>query len=159
LFAAFQPEAAYLLDIMEHGAWTSEHLIEVIVREWPGSGLVHELQGASGLNRKFTEQDRGTLRSKHANALLEIDGKVYMPAAGLMTSGVSMRAVRSADHVLHVIRWFENEMRGSRQFIAGIFDEAGVAAPSEVDLHFEFFENGGFGVVERNTGLRIRLSN
>lgn len=158
LFAVFRPKDAYLIDILGHGAWTREHLIEVIVAEWPNAELVHELKGALGLNNRLTEQDRKVLRKKHANALFEFDGKVYMPAGGMMASGVSIRSVMAADQVLHCAKWFETELQNNPKFISETFTEMGLTPPSDPDLHFEFFEDSGYGVVERRTGMRIRLA-
>lgn len=159
LFAAIKPQDAYLIDILDHVSWTREHLIETIVQEWPNAELVQELKGAMGLAHTITEEDRKTLRKKHVNALFEIDGKVYMPAAGMMASGVSIKSVIAADQLLHTVDWFETEVTQNPNYVAEMFSEAGLSIPSETDLHFEFFDNGGYGVVERKTGFRIRLAN
>ena len=159
LFAAIKPQDAYLIDILVHGSWTREHLIETIVKEWPNAGLVHELKGAMGLAHTIAEEDRKTLRKKHVNALFEFDGKVYMPAGGMMASGVSIKTVMAADQLLQTVNWFETEVNQNPNYVAEIFSEAGLSKPSETDLHFEFFDNGGYGVIERITGFRIRLAN
>lgn len=73
LFAAFSEEDAYLIDIFNHGDWTREHVIRVIVKEWPNAGLVCEIPEGVGLDSAISEQDRKVLRQKHCNAFLEID--------------------------------------------------------------------------------------
>jgi hypothetical protein len=45
LFAAFQPHDAYLIDLMEHGDWTHEHLIEVIAEGMAGRQTRDGTQG------------------------------------------------------------------------------------------------------------------
>jgi len=156
LFAVFRPENAYLIDIMNHDDWTREYVIQVMVREWPDAGRVHEIKG-EGLSHPLSEQDRKILRSKHVFAAFEIDGKNYMPAAGLTSAGTSIRATLSEATVLRTVRWFEDHMRESPDYIATTLAENGVVPPQNPDFHFEFFPNGGYGIVEKQTGFRFRL--
>lgn len=158
LFAVFRPEYAYLIDIMNHDDWTREHVIQVMVREWPGAGFIHEIKGA-GLASRLSDEDRKVLRSKHVNAaFFEIDGKIYMPAAGLTTAGTPIRAIRGADAVLRKVRWFEDHIQKSPEYIATTLTENGIVPPPIPDLHFEFFITGGYGIVERQTGFRFLLA-
>lgn len=69
LFAAFRPDAAYLIDVMGHGDWVSDRLVQVLVDEWPDEGLVHEVKGGpgfkvTGLARPYTGEERLGLRRR-----------------------------------------------------------------------------------------------
>jgi hypothetical protein len=46
LFAVFRPDDAYLIDIIDHGGWTRDHVIETMVAEWPNENLVWELRAS-----------------------------------------------------------------------------------------------------------------
>jgi hypothetical protein len=48
LFAVFRPEDAYLIGIYQHGDWALNELINVIVDNWPGAGIVHEFGYVQG---------------------------------------------------------------------------------------------------------------
>jgi hypothetical protein len=157
LFAVFRPADAYLIDIMEHGAWTREHAIQVIVREWPGKELVGEMYGL-GLEAPLSAQERETLRNKHINAYVEVDGKLYMPSSGLSTSGVATQHVIAADRIMYEISAFRAMIQRKPEYINRAFVDNGVVPPPTLDLHFEFLEDGGYGIVERQTSVLFRLT-
>ena len=90
IFAVFRPDKAFLIDIMTHKDWAREHVIRVIVSNWPDAGLVHQVQGVQGLSRQIGDDERQKLRNAQVNTMLEIDGKVYLPAGGMTTSGVGV---------------------------------------------------------------------
>ena len=61
LFAIFRPDDAYLIDVMGHGDWTRDRVIEVLSSEWPDEGITHQIKGNEGLeviglSRKYTEK-------------------------------------------------------------------------------------------------------
>jgi hypothetical protein len=157
LFATFSEDNAYLIDIFNHGDWTREHVIRVIVQEWPNAGLVCEIPESVGLDSSISEQDRKVIRQKHCNAFLAIDGKMYSPVrGGLSCSGYAIRHVLDADRLLRTVDWFKELVR-NRKSLAAILAENGFALPSDAAFQFQFFENGGYGVVEKRTGIQIRL--
>jgi hypothetical protein len=91
LFAVFKSDDAYLIDLMGHKNWEHEHLIEVIVREWPGRGLALELKGILP-GGSFSREDRKRLRNVGIPTMLNIDGKAVMGAGCLTNAGTSAYA-------------------------------------------------------------------
>src|SRR3954454_8339067 len=94
LFAAFMPDDAYLIDLVRHesdGAnWAALHVLEVVVRNWPDSGVLiasNYVTGIKGGNR--TDDDRRALRvAGLSTGMVEIEGRVW--AAGLRGAGARL---------------------------------------------------------------------
>jgi hypothetical protein len=156
LFAVFRPNDAYLVDVMRHGDWTRSHVLEVIIGEWPEAGLVRELKGVLRLATTITEDDRAELRNSGINAMFEFNEKVYAPAGGITGAGTSVQTTMSVNEVFRNIDWFRRELERDPEFVSKALAEKGVSA-SAPDLHFTFFENGDYGIVERQTGFRFRF--
>jgi hypothetical protein len=159
LFAAFGDGNAFFIDIFSHGDWTREDVIRVIVREWPDAGIICETPNAAGLASPVSEQNREVLRKNHCNAFLAIDGRLYTPAGGgLSSSGVSIRNVLYVDKMLRTVEWFEDALQKPNSNVVTKLAENGFTLPPNPDLQFEFFEDGGYGIVDKRTSFRIRLA-
>ena len=112
LFVVFKPRAAYVVDIMLHGDWTRDHVLEVLADEWANEGIVHEMNGErDNLPTPLTERDREVLRTKRVNSAFEFRGRVYIPSGMLMASGFTFDAVREADCCLESIEFFPTSGR------------------------------------------------
>jgi hypothetical protein len=158
LFAVFRPDDAYLIDIIDHGGWTRNHVIETIVAEWPSENLVWEMKGVLPSGRTWSEAERKDLRNAHISSYLEIGGKLYMPAGGLTSAGTSVMNTMSVQRLFRTVRWFKDQLAKEPDFLKNAAAPSGITLPAEPDLHFEFFAEGGYGVVEKKTGLRFRLA-
>lgn len=157
LFVVVRNHDVYLVDIMDHGNWTSRHIFKVMAEEWPEANLAHEVKGASGLAREVSEADHAVLRRNYVNSAVEIGDKVFMPVRGLTSAGSSVAATMAVNRLMDEIEYWENYIKINPDFFPGIIREEGVEPPPELDLHFLFFDAGGFGVVEKQTGVAFRL--
>jgi len=109
LFARFERDAAYLLAIAAHGAWTNTDFIECLHTNWPDVIASSRARGFSP--DAITATQRANLRRKHANATVTTkDGTTYLPlGGGQMSSGVAMQVVVAADRARHtVLGWQEH---------------------------------------------------
>jgi hypothetical protein len=158
LFATFGSQDAYLIDIMKHGDWTREHVLEVMIKEWPEAGLAHELKGVVRLAARTTEAEREMLRNSGINSPFEFEGKFYIPKKGLTSAGTSVPMTMEVNRVAHSIRWFRNELDKDPDYVSKTLARHGLTPPVKPDLHFVFFYEGGYGVHEVQTGFRFRLS-
>ncbi len=110
LFVALQPTEAYILGVFPHrGAWTRSDLAETCVRNWPRSGLFHEMAGAVGLTQEFNEADRAKLRAAGITTLWEIDGRVWIPP-GRTLAGTPTTATRHANALMHALRELREQL-------------------------------------------------
>lgn len=158
LFTVFQPELAYLIDIIDHGGWFKDHVLKVMVSEWPTAGLVVEIPAADMAVKDLSEEDRKALRGAGiTTGLFEVDGKFYCPTSSLSTAGTSLQTMREVSQVFRDIAWFQNHLEKDPEYVSRQLATRGLAVPSTLDLHFAFFEDGGYGVIERNSNFRFRL--
>ncbi len=142
LLAVLRRDDAYLIDIVpDHSSWTRAEVVGVMAREWPRAGLVAELHTAD-LSRTYSDADRKLLREGHINTPVEVDGRFFMPP-GLMLSGVSLEAVMAVDRLLDHIDAFQAFLNANPGYLERAMTEQGISAPTHLDLHFAFFENGG----------------
>lgn len=158
LFVSFQPANAYLIDIMGHGDWTRDHVLQVLATEWPKAGVIHEIKGAMSLAHPLTEADRAVLRKKHINSFFEFNGKVYSPNGFMSAAGFSMHATREADRLLDRIDAFEHEFARNSEWLKATFEQHGLTWPSNPNFEFAIREDGP-GVIETNTRAWINLMN
>lgn len=157
LLGVFKPDNAYLIDIIEHGEWSRESIMKTAVRAWPDAGIAYELKGALGLARTYTDEERKQLRNAGVNVMLEIDGKVYMTPGGLSTAGTASQATFRAIRLRRDADEFIKRVVTEPLWFADVMREAGVEVPSTMRYKFVFLENG-YGVLEQNSGVLIRLS-
>jgi hypothetical protein len=157
LFAAFKPDRAFLIDIVDHGGWTRDSILQTIISEWPNEQLVWELKGVLAPRQGRTEADRRDLRNAHISSFFEMNGKMYAPAGGLTTAGTSTRNTLSVQRLLRQLKWLEQQISSDAEYLNKASLSRGTSLPTNPDLHFEFFQGGGYGIVERQTGLRFVL--
>jgi hypothetical protein len=86
-----------------------------------------------------------------------VDGKYYVPTSGLTTARTAVSCTDFADTVSARVVDVEKDLANTPGHFAHLLQEHGVTPPPELDLHFEFFPEGGYGVVERHTGVRLAL--
>ncbi len=156
IFAVFRPDRAFLIDVMTHQDWAREHVIRVIVDNWPNEGLVHEMRGVRGLSRPISDHERQKFRNAQINTPLEINGKVYMPAGGTTCSGVGIDAVRQADEVMIDIEAFAQRYEQSPEEIVTQVTNGEISWPEEPDFAVAF-QPDAYGIVERKTNTFLRL--
>lgn len=156
LFAVFRPDDAYLIDIVNHGGWTRERVMKIMVKEWPDAGLALELKGILP-GSPVSEQDRQVLRNKGITTPFEIDSNVYSAIGCLATAGTSIRTTNAVDRLLDFLKRFHDRLAENPGYVSDMLKHHGIAPPSALDLHFAFFDTGGYGVIEVQTGFAIRL--
>jgi hypothetical protein len=102
LFAAFDPDDAYLIGIYPHGAWTRQEIAEILIRNWQGADRFVGMSGLNLAGPNLTDEERQKARTGGVLTFIEVDNKVYMPA-GITTAGTSIDATRYAHELLNVL--------------------------------------------------------
>jgi hypothetical protein len=162
LFGIFQPNSAFLIDVMQHGDWTREHVLRVIVDEWPSEGFVRELAGVRGSrilgsSADYTEEERQRLRAVGISTTIEIDGKIFMPGSGFSTAGTSIKAAFAVKQLLQNLRKFEKFVRNNREQMRLSFAKEGKLYPDNPKFEFLFLQQG-YGVIEKRSDTLIILA-
>jgi hypothetical protein len=157
LFICFRPNAAYLIDIMKHGDWTRDHVLEVLAGEWPNDGVIHEIKKVSGTSQIITESQRANLRGNGCNTAFAFGGKVFMPASLSMSGGTTFMASRWADYVLRKLGAFEQALIADPRCLSQDFERHGLVFPDVPALEFAIRDEGAV-LVETKTGALMNVA-
>ncbi|MCP6682287.1 hypothetical protein [Bacillus nakamurai] len=113
LFVRFTNNEAYLLQIMPHGNWANEDLIQIINNNWPGTIKEFLIKGISSVSPALSEKDRKNLRRHGISTFVQLEeNKIYYPLGGGYTSnGSSLKAHIQADQLLKKLRCVEMKIK------------------------------------------------
>lgn len=82
VFAVFRPNDAYLIGLYRHRDWARRSILETMIRNWPGAGIVIKLQGVLGLTNDWGDRDRKQLREAGiSGSMIGYDGAVWAAAS------------------------------------------------------------------------------
>jgi hypothetical protein len=110
------------------------------------------------LSSPVSESNRKKLRAAGVLTPVEVEGAVYVPRTMFSTAGTSMRTTMCANIMLSKLGQFAKEVESQPDFIPGILASVVGGSSREPDLHFDIFESGGYGVVEKGTGVIFMLA-
>ena len=130
--------------------------------ERPNEGIIHEIIGAGGIKvvgvaKNYTEEEHQKLRGVGVNVVMEIDGRVFMPGAGMTTAGMTIKAARATDQLIIELDTFEAYARRHPDWMKDTFARYGIAYPDNPTIEFRFLEQGGYGIFETVTSTLIPL--
>lgn len=105
LFAHFAEADAYFIGVFPHGAWARSEIATIVMRNWPDTRIFVPMAGGLGLERTIPDSDRQALRNAGVTTLLEVDGRVCMPAnGGQSLAGTPIWATEHANALMHSLR-------------------------------------------------------
>lgn len=148
LFAAVTDSDAFLLGIYDHprhANWAAEEIFAVLVRNWPDSGLVIQMQGVVRLTKAPSDEERRQLRNAGVASIMQIEGKVYVPAQiGMTTAGTPMAATRGAHALMRALDdWRRSDAHEQLRQIEGVPETSYWAPAVHIALR-GFEEYAGF---------------
>lgn len=160
LFAIFQADKAYLLDVSPHGEWTNERLVAIAVRNWPNARLFWSLN-ALGPAQAVTQDDRQKLRSVGVTTPIQVDGKVFIAATGgITTAGTATQSVLRANNLLRALTDIERKIAADPGYFRPQVENSGWAYPENPEFHAIFIRtplSWEFAIREEVTGCVIRI--
>jgi hypothetical protein len=154
LFAVFQPNVAYIVDLMEHGDWTRDHVLEVLASEWPNEGVIFEAKGIGATS--ITEAQRANLRANHYNVQFQFDGRALMPAGFMMAAGNTFGVTRYAHSLLVKIADFEQSFASDPTRLSADFEKHGLALPDPPEFEFAIIADEA-GILETKSRAWMKL--
>jgi hypothetical protein len=159
LFAMFKPNDVYLIDICEHrpAPWSKRSLLETAVREWPSAGLLLEIKDALPGVRQFSDEELGKLRAHGYSSAIEVDGKVFKPGLGMVTTGTSTATTLKAIHIMKLAGKIEKQLNAKAGPLWSEIVAKSSLLPLDADFHFHILDRG-FGVFEAKTETLFELS-
>jgi hypothetical protein len=103
LFAAIDPDDAYLIGIYPHRTdWARHEVAEILIRNWQGAGRFVCLSGLTMVHPDITDEERLQGRKGGVLMSIEVDGKVYMPP-GITTARTSIDATQFAHELMNLL--------------------------------------------------------
>jgi hypothetical protein len=156
LFVSFTAATAHLIDIMQHGDWCRDHVLEVLASEWPNESVIYEMRSPTPTSpNAITEQQRANLRANGYNAAFAFNGKTFF-SRGMMSGGVTMEGWLYARNLLHRIQEVEKVLAENPGRCAAIFEQHNVKFPDEPEFVFAIGDDGP-SILEKRTGTCISL--
>jgi hypothetical protein len=156
LFVSFTADAAYLIDIMKHGDWCRDHVLEVLAREWASAGVIYEMKAPAPSNA-VTEKQRANLRGNGYNATFTLDGRTFVPRGLMMTGGTTMEGWLYVRNLLHLISEVEKALTENPRGCAAVFQRYNSALPDNPEFAFAIGDDGP-AILEKKTGTWITLT-
>lgn len=128
LFARFDKQTAYFINVMAHGSWTNQDMIRIIHHNWPESIEGFRLPEGVSLSKPATDKDIKAFRKAHVVSLIEPEpGVVYAPPGmGITTTGIGMEVVRASDRYAKIVRGYEDVIKQNIDKIAEKVKNEGV---------------------------------
>jgi hypothetical protein len=136
LFAMFRSADAYLIQILPHGSWTDEALLEIVARNWPDAGLLMGSISGIRLAEPIAPPDRARYRRAGVATAIEIDGTVYLPRSQT-TAGTALDLTMHANSIMTTLAQWNDMLQ--RNELALDEQAAGLGAPSPQPGHWEPF--------------------
>ena len=162
LFAIFTVTDCYVLDVLLHGEWANQRLVEVAVRNWPDAKLFLTLPLLIAPHRPFSASDRMGFRGAGISTFIYLDGSAVMAKnGGISSAGTATDATRYAQSLLRGVKAVEDGLARDPDYMKHYFNKAGIGYPTDPELHVIFFEypqGWGWGVRETKTGAMLPLT-
>ena len=153
VFAAFQGDDAFLIDVLPHGSWTLSSIVDVVIDEWPDSIFVREMPGIAGVSGTPTDEERAELRKNGImSPLYERNGRVYMMGFGMTSASTSLFAIRNANALIVALRNWDKFVMANPDWIPEKLRQNGYTVPEHLDFEFIFMKYERYGIREKNTG-------
>jgi hypothetical protein len=154
LFASFQREDVYVIDIFGHNDWTRDKIAHILIDDFPQCGFVHEVKNILGVTHQPNEGERGTLRGGGVSSpFIEYKGKFYMIGLGGITSaGTAVSATRLAQYILGSLKNIADYVERNPAYVSQVLSQNGIRPTQVPDLHVFFNQDHDYGWCERNTG-------
>lgn len=161
IFVIFDREEAFLLDILPHGEWENEKLVQIAVENWPNSDLFLQIKGVLAPQVRLSTSDRKKLRSAGVNTFVQCGQKLFMSrTGGLSTAGnstsVSLRALR----LQRTIRGIADRIEANPSEFQEVFVQAKRGIPSSPEFTIKFARMKfayGFCLFEKQTEVAIPI--
>lgn len=158
LFARFDEQNAYFINVMGHGSWTNQEMIRIIHRNWSESIKRFRLKEVTGLSKPVTNKDIKAFRAAHVVSFIEPEsGVVYVPPGmGLTTSGIGLEVVRASDYYASLIRTYEDTIKENIDDLEEKVKDEGVELSKKLSFILKI-EAKNVVAYEENHNIRVDL--
>jgi len=116
LFAKVTENAVYLIEVLQHGDWAMQELIQSIHDNWPGLLKDAKIEEKGELAYQPTNNEVKELRNEHLNPTIMVrDGTAYnQPGGGVTSTGDSIEVTKKSQRVIGVIGDFQTRVQNRK---------------------------------------------
>lgn len=162
LYALVDKSNIYFIEILNHGQWTNQNLLNIIHQNWPNTIDNFRIKDPNvvGLEHNPTDEEINALRRANINVLIEVQpGVIYTgPGGGLVASGHSGAAVNSHLNNLRNLENLENKIKTDPEtLLRTLFPDLNFITNPQLD--FEMRNNGTVHYLyEKNNDFEVILN-
>ena len=155
LYARFQPDRAYFIDVREHpkdadedrAAWVSGEFLKICVRNWPelyGSTAIRntKLCLSDGTEVNLDDDGIAELTKVNINVMIPVGNDLYIPNLGYTGTGDSAdavyQAIKTKNAMEHAQLTFAAHALQILQAFRTVLERQGCPVPSKYDLHYDY---------------------
>lgn len=164
LFVYVSSAALYFIDVLNHGDWARQRLLNIMHSNWPDVMGQFQMKGLLATERPNpTDEEYAQLRNAGVTVLLNgPNGGVFVgPGLGIATTGLNVRVLMRADELDHQVRMLQEGVRAhAGEISAAIAAETGQPAPGLLNLTLiaEEDNHGGFFFTLRESSSGIAFT-
>ena len=157
LYCKFEPDNAYFIDVLPHGNWTTQRLVNTVHENWPEILQRFRLYGVKG--SQISDREIRELRRKNCNYCLEMtDGTTYAPpGGGVVGNGSNVLSMLAASQYFHFLRWEQDRIVENIGEIAVDAIRQGVELPDPAIFHLHLLDEK-FHAVEMDSEIAVCLT-
>lgn len=123
LFAFYDENNFYFLNVMPHGSWSRQDMLKAIHRNWPKTIEQYKLKNNNiiGLEHNVSDEEVVLLRNANVNVFIEVEPKVIYstPGGGFVSSGHSYEVIENHLTNQRNLINFENSIKANPYEIIG----------------------------------------
>ena len=155
LYCRFEAKQAYFIDILPHGNWAQQQLIQTMHENWPEFMSQFRLNGITGT--QLSEEEIKEFRKKNINYAIEMDdGTTYcLPGGGVAGAGINILDVTKADFLFCSAREEQKRIIDNIDEIATEALKQCVVLPNPARFSLHFIEEQFYAV---ETDCKVAIS-
>lgn len=158
LFALFQEDDAYLIQVYTHSDFSNREVVEIVHRNWPHVIANYAIPGVVDIAFNPDSDEIAELRKIHVNPSLQMDdGTVYLPlGGGLSTSGVSSTVARQSLRAAKLINEAKKSFEQNIPTIVEDLKSRGALETDTVEFHLDSRDTGLYALNAKH-GVSYKL--
>lgn len=149
---------AYLIQTMDHRSFSKRELVKIIHNNWPEVIKKYKMNGIKGVQPLPTDNEVHQLRKGGLNSFVEVDGTVYAPIGGGITSArTSTKATMTTHRYRKMIYDYEDHIKKNMSHFTQHIKNVLGTTPAELIFKLIIDDNGSFYAYEANSNIRFLL--
>ncbi|WP_405168313.1 hypothetical protein [Paenibacillus sp. FSL H3-0286] len=153
LYALFNENDAYLIQIMDHKSFCKQELVRIIHRNWTEVIEPYKFSDNVSLTHSSSDKDVGLLRKAGINTVTVVDGNVVYGSigGGITCAGTSGMATMLSNRYQKWITQIEIHVHENIECYAKSIEETLGYSPKELSFTLEIDNEHNFYVYEKNS--------